>query len=151
MQYHLPLPEWVTALLIHLLVPLAGIIVYVRLCRRLSAQGESPVVLLLLFLLFFCWGGVLLVALTELFWYWSGMASLGTFFLLLISPFIVLPATIGVRHLTRDPAVAEGAWLSCLLYYLLLGSALVFFLHPWAKHGKRSNQTSEVVRQQSTH
>ena len=135
MPYHLRLPTDVVFLLIHLFVPLAGIVVYVRLCRRLNAQGESPEVLLLLFCLFFCWGGVILIGLTALFWTWSGLASLGMFFLLFISPFVVLPATMVLRNITRDSALAESAWLSCLLYYMVVGTALYFFLfHPGEKH-----------------
>ena len=131
MPYQLPLPKNVTFLLIHLVVPLAGAVVYFRLCRRLNAQGESPGVLLLLFWLFFCWGGVILVGLTALFWSWSGLASLGAFFVLFVSPFVVLPATIGVRYLTRDSALAESAWLSCVLYYILIGTTVIYVhFHP---------------------
>jgi hypothetical protein len=133
MVYRLPIPEWLLFLLIHLVVPVAGIVLYVWLCRRLYRHGESPTVLLLLFPLFCCWGGVLLVALTGLFWYWSGMASLGTFFLLFASPFIFLPATIALRRSTRRSAVSEAAWYSCLFYYVVVGSALVLFIGPWGK------------------
>ncbi|MBA3882162.1 MAG: hypothetical protein H0X73_05440 [Chthoniobacterales bacterium] len=133
MLYRLPIPEWLLFLLIHAAVPLFGIVAYIWLCRRLHLHGESPAVFALLFPLFCCWGGVLLVTLTALFWYWSGMASLGTFFLLLVSPFIFLPATIGLRRITRHPAVSEGAWYSCVLYYIVVGTALVLFIGPWGK------------------
>jgi hypothetical protein len=143
LPYELPLPKDVTFLLIHLVVPLAGIVIFFRLCRRLKAQGESPGVLVLLFWLFFCWGGVVVIGLTALFWSWSGMASLGAFFVLFISPFVVLPATIGVRYLTRDSALAESAWMSCVIYYILVGIALYFFMvHPGEKHAG-SNQTMQ--------
>ncbi len=108
MLYRLPIPEWLLFLLIHAVVPLIGVGAYVWLCRRLYIRGEVPEALLLLFPLFFCWGGVLVVALTALFWHWSGMASLGMFFLLFASPLFFLPVTIALRHVTRRPAVAEA-------------------------------------------
>ena|SRR5687768_8213002 len=42
-----------------------------------------------LFILFATYGGMLLVILTALFWEWSAMASLGTFYLVLIAPVAV--------------------------------------------------------------
>ncbi|RPD46964.1 hypothetical protein DNI29_12450 [Hymenobacter sediminis] len=36
------------------------------------------------------YGGLLMILLTGLFWTWSGMASLGTFYLILGAPFLVL-------------------------------------------------------------
>jgi len=133
MLCRLPIPESLLFLLIHVAVPLLGIAAYFWLCRRLYLRGESSVALVLLFPLFFCWGSVLLVALTALFWSWSGMASLGLFFLLLISPFIFLPSTMALRHFTRRPGVAEGAWYSCAFYYIVVGSALILSIGPWGK------------------
>jgi hypothetical protein len=40
------------------------------------------------FVLFATVGGWLLVLLTALFWEWSGMASLGIFYLVLVAPFV---------------------------------------------------------------
>jgi len=42
-----------------------------------------------LFIIFATYGGLVLVILTELFWQWSGMASLGTFYLILAAPIVM--------------------------------------------------------------
>ena len=49
---------------------------------------QSPPVLELFFV-FFTFGGVLIVLLTQFFWYWSGMASLGVFYLIFIAPLVM--------------------------------------------------------------
>jgi len=49
-----------------------------------------------LFMIFATYGGLLLVILTELFWKWSGMASLGTFYLILGAPIVM--GLIFYRH-----------------------------------------------------
>lgn len=52
--------EIITAITLHLLVPAAGVAVYLLLCRRLLAAGASLLFLAQLFLLFVCYGGLLL-------------------------------------------------------------------------------------------
>ena len=79
--------EAVRAVLIHLVTPAAGITLYVWLYLRMRRAVLEPPYFAYFFL-FATIGGWLLVALTALFWFWSVMATLGTFYLLLVSPFI---------------------------------------------------------------
>ena len=69
-------------LLIYVCVPLAGIALYVVARRRMIAAVPQPRPEVGLFLVFACYGSLVLVLLTGLFWQWSGMASLGTVVLL---------------------------------------------------------------------
>lgn len=80
----------VKALLIHLVVPAAGLqwFLWLRDDMR-EEQVESPPVIPL-FIIFATYGGLLLVILTTFFWYWSGMASLGLAYLLFLAPLIML-------------------------------------------------------------
>ena len=122
--------EIVTAVLIHIVVPFAGLAWYVILCQRLRRQGASPGFLQQLFLIFFCWGGLLLLVLTALFWQWSGMATLGAGFLYLIAPFLLAAIAFSLRSV-ESPSVAQRiAFRACLSYYLALillyASALLF-------------------------
>ncbi len=118
------LSEIIIAITIHLLVPAMGVVVYVKLCRRLLAEGASPIFLAQLFLLFVCYGGALLVILTSLFWHWSGMASVGTFFLAILAPVLLFPVSLSLWK-QRQRSLAHGlAWRACLGYYALLAALL---------------------------
>jgi hypothetical protein len=133
MLYRLPSPEWLTALLIHVVVPAAGIWLYVRCRREGQSAGAPPRFALYVFVLFFVWGGVLLITLTSLFWYWSGMASLGIFFLLFASPLFMIPVVIGLWHMRAQFRPARLASAAALLYYIVVVVALILFIGPWGK------------------
>ena len=75
-------------IVVNLVVPLIGVGIYLRLCRKMwRSQIQSPP-FISYFFLFVNFGGCLLIVLTALFWEWSGMASLGFCYLLLVSPFV---------------------------------------------------------------
>jgi hypothetical protein len=80
----------VKALLIHLIVPAVGLqwFLWLRDDMR-EEQVENPPIISL-FMIFATYGGLLLVILTTFFWYWSGMASLGLAYLLLLAPIVML-------------------------------------------------------------
>jgi drug/metabolite transporter (DMT)-like permease len=86
--------EIIIAVLIHVVVPLLGIVFYFILLNKMKRdQIENPPNVAL-FLTFFIYGGLLLIILTSLFWYWSAMASLGFIFVLFVAPFIMLGLAI---------------------------------------------------------
>ena len=122
--------EIVTAVLIHLGVPFAGLMWYLVLCRRLRQQGASPAFLRQLFLIFFCWGGLLLLVLTALFWQWSGMASLGAGFLVFVAPFLLGSVAFNLTRIEHPSPAQRLALGACLSYYgaliLFFGSAVLF-------------------------
>lgn len=76
------------AIFTYLILPIAGLIVYVRLIRKMRKEGESNIPRGALFLLFVIYGGALMEILTGLFWVPSGMSSLGLLFLIFITPVI---------------------------------------------------------------
>ena len=133
MLYRLPIPEWLTALLIHIVVPAAGIWLYLHWHRAAKRAGAPARFAVYLFALFFVWGGVLLITLTALFWYWSGMASLGTFFLLFASPFFMIPVTVGLWRMRLQLPAARIAAVACFVYYAVIITALILFIGPWGK------------------
>ena len=87
------------ALSLHLGVPALGFWLYVKLCKDESISKYS----LPLFILFFTYGGWLMVILTGLFWYWSGMASLGVVFLIFVAPFILGFQAYKLRPIENPP------------------------------------------------
>lgn len=78
------------AVLIHLVAPALGAVLYLHLQRRIRGAALPRVLEVRLFLLSFTYGGWLMVVLTGLFWFWSGVASLTMVYLLLIAPFPML-------------------------------------------------------------
>jgi hypothetical protein len=79
---------FITPLLIYVLTPILGVGVFWALIHKMrSAMVVSPPVVPY-FILFFTLGGWLTVLLTVWFWEWSGMASLGMLYLILVAPIL---------------------------------------------------------------
>jgi hypothetical protein len=72
-----------------------------------------------LLLIFVTYGGLLLVALTSLFWKWSAMASLGSFYLILGAPIIM--GIIAYRNYGKRELSKYYLWTfwSGLLYFVI--------------------------------
>jgi hypothetical protein len=106
----------VTAIIIHVLVPLGGVALFGLLYIRMKRVQLPNPPFLPYFVLFFCFGGWLLIGLTASYWVWSGMASLGVFWLLLVAPWIT--AALGWR-LRRNRALSpyhRVAFIGSLAY-----------------------------------
>lgn len=127
--------EEIRFILIHLVVPLAGVGLFLLIRRNmLRAKIEEPPVLLL-FILFATYGGLIVAILTALFWYWSGMATLGLVYLLLMAP-VAIPALALVlyrrRRLSGYHAAAfwlSAAYVPCLL--LLAAARVIYYGLSW--------------------
>jgi len=121
--------EILIAIYIHLVVPLAGLILYRRLVRKMRTENVPQPPVAGMFLVFVNYGGLLMIILTSFFWYWSGMASLGMVHLLLVAPFVmgvIAYRNYNRKHLSRyhDAMFKAGA-----LYFVVLpmGMLLVYF------------------------
>lgn len=111
--------EIIIALTIHLVIPLVGLIVYIRLVREMKTKDVSAPPIIDLFLIFATYGGLLLVALTTLLWKWSGMASLGSFYLILIAP-IVMGIIAFRNHQKKELSVYhKRTYKAGLLYFII--------------------------------
>ncbi|MDX1651301.1 MAG: hypothetical protein R3277_02340 [Brumimicrobium sp.] len=86
--------EIITAMMIHFIIPVLGFVFYAVLLNKMKKANIQNPPIIALFLEFFIYGGLLLIILTSLFWYWSAMASLGYIFVLFVAPFIMLGLTI---------------------------------------------------------
>lgn len=119
------LSKVITAVVIHLLVPLLGVVAFLWLCHRMwRAQIPSPP-FFSYFVLFGTFGGWLLVLLTALFWEWSGMASIGVFALVLLAPFVTGALALVLWHRRRSSAYHRGAFAmnsaySCVMVFTVL-------------------------------
>jgi hypothetical protein len=84
---------------IYIVVPLLGLLAFVLLLRLMRRRNLSDPPAAAFFLLFFTLGGWLEVLLTAWLWEWSGMASLGVLYLLIIAP--VLTAWVSWKLRTQ--------------------------------------------------
>ena len=102
-------------LLIHLVVPAAGLVWYLRLRKRMHSSGVPDAPDRRLFLVFFHYGGWLLVLLTARSSQESAAATAGLMYLLLFAPWLM--AGVAVRTFSRRSFSAYHRatfWAACL-------------------------------------
>jgi hypothetical protein len=116
--------NWVTAIGIHLLVPLLGVVVFALFCRWMRQTHVRSPPYLSYFILFATFGGWLMVGLTALFWKWSGMASLGVFSLVLVAPFVTAGVAFRLRNRRALSAFHRSAYIASIAYSGLALAAL---------------------------
>jgi len=73
-------------IIINFLPPLIGLVYFVMLCGDMKSEKIEDPPVLPLFVTFFNYGGLLMVFITSQFWQWSGMASLGSLYLITGAP-----------------------------------------------------------------
>ena len=111
--------EIIIGLTIHLILPLTGLLYFLRLKKQIKNKNIPNTPTTELFIIFSTYGGLLLVLLTTLFWQWSGMASLGTFYLIFAAPIVM--GIIAYRHRQTKLISKYHYWtyLSGLLYFAI--------------------------------
>ena len=119
--------EIISAVLIHLLIPLAGLLFYLRLIKRIKKEDIENPPIVDLFFIFSTYGGLLLVTLTALFWKWSGMASLGTFYLILGAP-VVMGFISYTNHKNKELSKYHMLTYKTGLLYFLIAPLIILIL-----------------------
>ncbi len=117
--------EIIIALTIHLLLPLIGLFNFIQLKTKMKKKEIQNAPIIELFIIFATYGGLLLVTLTALIWKWSGMASLGTFYLILGAPVAMGVIAYRNRKTKKDTKYHKWTYLSGILYFAI---APVMFL-----------------------
>ena len=115
-----------TFIVIHLLVPLAGIIYFIAVIKKIKKENVVNAPTFELFIIFSTYGGLLLVTLTTLFWQWSGMASLGTFYLILGAPIVM--GIIAYRNRRTKSISKYHTWTYNFGLYYFLIAPITFLL-----------------------
>jgi len=75
---------------IYFITPIIGLLGFLYFIKKVVPKKDKTSFQINAFVTFFCLGGLLQIMLTILFWEWSGLASLGFAFLLLIAPFFMM-------------------------------------------------------------
>ncbi len=111
--------EIIIALTIHLLIPLMGFIYFLSIKKRMKNENVVDAPTVELFIIFATYGGLILVLLTNIFWLWSGLASLGTFYLILFAPFVMIWIAYQQRKIKMNSKYHNWTYLSALFYFAI--------------------------------
>ena len=116
--------EVLRAVLIHLVVPGAGALLYLSIVRRMLDQQIKDPPVISLFIIFATWGSLLVLVLTRFFWYWSGMATLGLAYLVFLAP--IAMGVIAVRiYLDRKLSrFHKGAFVASVAYVPVIAGVI---------------------------
>lgn len=96
---------------IYILVPILGLVLFLYTNKNLKPEEKKELYTLKLLIVFGCLGGLVLLLLTALFWKWSGLASIGSVFLILAAP--ILMALIAYDSLKRERAKPKSNYSNC--------------------------------------
>jgi hypothetical protein len=80
-----------------------------------------------LFIICATWGGLLMVVLTVLFWRWSGMASLGFFYLVLVAPLVMAVLAVVLYRQRRLSTYHLGSFVASGIYPCIVITAVVLY------------------------
>ena len=111
--------EIAIALTIHLIIPLIGLLYFIKIAKQMKMENIETATIIELFIIISTYGGLLLVALTAIFWRWSGMASLGTFYLILGAPIVMGLIAYRNREKKSISKYHNWAYASGLLYFAI--------------------------------
>jgi len=112
--------ETITGIIINLIIPMAGLLTYIGIIRKIKKERINNPPIIDLFLIFATYGGFLLVILTDLFWEWSAMASLGAFYLFIGGPIvmgIIAYRNYKIRHISQHH---KWSYLCGLIYCIMI-------------------------------
>ena len=109
---------------IYIFLPALGVAVYLFLIQHMRRTGVASPPTIAYFLLFFTVGGWLQVLLTAWLWEWSGLASLGVFYLIFIAPFLTAFTAWRLRLQRAVSTFHKCAFLLCGLYSCLIAVGL---------------------------
>lgn len=112
--------ELITAVFIHFVIPILGIVFYLILLNRMKKTNIQNPPNVALFLEFFIYGGLLLIILTSQFWYWSFMALIGSIFLVFIAPIVMLGISLFYLWKRNQSTYHKLTFYSALFYIPIL-------------------------------
>lgn len=117
----------IIAIIIHLIVPIIGIIFFIDLIRKMRFEKIENPPIIDWFLIFATYGGLLLVVLTTLFWKWSGMASIGTLYLIIVAP--VIMGIISYLNYKKKSISKYHNWVYKIsISYFIIAPIIIFIL-----------------------
>lgn len=121
--------ENLPGILINIVVPVAGVFGFLSLRKRMLVAGLDEPPVTAFFLIFAHYGALLVLVLTGLFWYMSGMASLGLFYLILLGPLVMIALAVISFKRRSHSRYHLAAFVLAVAYPVLIAVlALTIFL-----------------------
>jgi hypothetical protein len=119
--------ELIRAIVVNFVVPLVGLGLFLRLRERMHDQQIERPPVVPLFIIFATYGGLLMVVLTVLFWRWSGMASLGVFYLVLIAPIAMTVLAVILYRKRRLSPYHFGSFIASGVYPCVIVPTVILY------------------------
>ncbi|MBD3584046.1 hypothetical protein [Flavobacterium selenitireducens] len=121
--------EIITASIIHIVIPLLGFLLFLSLNKAMKKNTQNAPEIEL-FTVFINYGILLIIVLTELFWKWSGIASLGTFYLIFGAPIIMGLIILRNKGKLSVSIYHKSIFFSGILYFVItpLAFITIYFL-----------------------
>ena len=113
-----------TALIVHIGTPYLGWLLFNKLKQKMRDENVIEPPILELQLIFFTYGGLLLILYTALFWVWSGMASLGCFYLVFGAPIVMVALLFRLNE--KKTLSPYHIWIFRLSYLYLIFMPVIF-------------------------
>jgi hypothetical protein len=119
--------ELVRAIGVDVVVPLVGIKIFLSVRERmLDEQIERPPVIPLL-IVFATYGTLLILILTVLLWRWSGLASLGFFYVVLLAPVAMAVLAVILYRQRRLSRYHFGSFVASAVYpFVMVPTVLLY-------------------------
>ncbi|MBP6824343.1 MAG: hypothetical protein KA368_22545 [Acidobacteria bacterium] len=114
-----------TPVIIYFAVPGLGLLFFLRLKDFIVQQQMPSLPDTPLFLVFASYGGWLIVFLTELFWYWSGMASIGVGYLIFVAPIVLGYFAVRLYGQRNQSHFHFKLFIACACYTFLPVAVLI--------------------------
>lgn len=111
----------ILAIVIHFIVPVTGLKLYLFVCQRMKDSNIEYPPFIPFFILFFTYGTFTLIVLTLCFWYWSGAASLGAAYLMLLAPILMFLLVIILFPKRKLSRYHYSAFIASAGYVVLIG------------------------------
>lgn len=112
-------------ILIYLILPLVGIVLYGYLCKRMDIKKVPSAPKLAFFLIFMHYGALLIAILTAIFWEASGAFSIGMFYLILISPVLMLIVGYLQYKLRKLSIYHDWVFILSIAYVFILAASFI--------------------------
>ena len=106
-------------ILIYLVIPILGLLLYQQVCTVMDRRKVREAPRVVLAILFATYGGWLLVLLTSWLWYWSGLASLGLLYLVVVAPVLSVGFGLYLYPKRKASAFHSAAFLASAGYAIV--------------------------------
>ena len=110
---------------INLIIPALGLYAFNEVRLRMKDEEIERPPTVQLFILFATYGGWVLVVLTLCCWYWSGAASLGLIYLLLIAPLVTLVMAALLYRQRNLSVFHRRAFVASAAYAAVSGASII--------------------------